>query len=142
MKKLLASLLLFSSIQLTAQSLFHYGKDSVRVNDFLKAYQKNNSAQRSEKAFLEYLDLYIASRLKIAEAVSMGLDTLPQMVSDMQNLRQQLVPSYLIDRAMMKSLADEAFKRSQKDVHLAHIFISTEKAADIEKAALKKNELL
>ena len=142
MKKLLATLFLFSSIQLTAQTLFYYGKDSVSVKDFLKAYQKNNTGPRSEKAFLDYADLYIASRLKVAEAISMGLDTLPQMVSDMQNLRQQLVPSYMVDRGMLKGMADEAFKRAQKDVHLAHIFISFEKPGELENATKKKNELL
>ena len=36
MKKLLAVLFIFTSFQLTAQTLFYYGKDSVSVNDFLK----------------------------------------------------------------------------------------------------------
>jgi peptidyl-prolyl cis-trans isomerase SurA len=124
MKKLIAFALLWASFSASAQTLFHYGKDSVSVNEFLKAYQKNNTGVRTEKAFMEYLDLYIASRLKIAEARSKGYDTLPQIVSDLESLRQQILPSYLTDKESTQKLVKEAFARSQKDIHLSHIFIA------------------
>ncbi|SHF20950.1 peptidylprolyl isomerase [Flavisolibacter ginsengisoli] len=124
MKKLIAFALLWASFSASAQTLFHYGKDSVSVNEFLKAYQKNNTGVRTEKAFMEYLDLYIASRLKIAEARSKGYDTLPQIVSDLESLRQQILPSYLTDKESTQKLVREAFTRAQKEIHLAHIFIA------------------
>jgi peptidyl-prolyl cis-trans isomerase SurA len=129
MKKLIAFALLWASLSARGQTLFHYGKDSVSVNEFLKAYQKNNTGVKTEKAFLEYLDLYIASRLKIAEARSKGYDTLPQIVSDLESLRQQILPSYLADKQSTQKLVKEAFARSQKDIHLAHIFVGA-KGAD------------
>lgn len=132
MKKLIAFALLWASFSATAQTLFHYGKDSVSVNEFLKAYQKNNTGVKTEKAFLDYLDLYIASRLKIAEARSKGYDTLPQIVTDLESLRQQILPSYLTDKESTQKLVKEAFARSQKDIHLAHIFIAARGADTLE----------
>ncbi len=114
---------LFISAQASSQTLFTYGKDSVRVKDFLQAYNKNNTSARTAKAMQEYLDLYIASRLKIKEAQGMRYDTLPQMIADVDNLRKQILPMYEKDQETVNKLTEEAFMRSQKDIHLAHIFI-------------------
>lgn len=110
-------------LQASAQTLFTYGKDSVSVQEFLKAYEKNNPAGKNPKAMQEYLDLYITARLKIKEAKERGYDTLPNIVSEMQNLREQILPSYLNDPQSLNQLVNEAFDRSQKDIHLSHIFI-------------------
>jgi peptidyl-prolyl cis-trans isomerase SurA len=135
MKLLVTAFLLLGSYTLSAQTLFYYGNDSVSVNEFLRAYKKNNTGVRSDKALNDYLDLYIASRLKIREARAMGLDTLPQLISDLENLRQQIIPSYLNDRESVNKLVDEAFTRAQKDIHLAHIFISFTQAGDYDTVA-------
>ena len=137
MKKLIAASLLLASFSAPAQTLFHYGKDSVSVQEFLKAYQKNNTGVKTEKAFLEYLDLYINSRLKIAEARERGYDTLPQMAADLEGLRQQILPSYLTDKESINKMVNEAFTRSQKDIHLAHIFIASRLGVDTAGAAEK-----
>lgn len=139
MKKLIAALWMLSFFSLSAQTLFHYGKDSVSVKEFLRAYNKNNTGVKTEKVFRDYLDVYIASRLKIKEAKERGYDTLPQIVSDLQNLRRQILPNYLNDQQAVKQLVEEAFIRSQKDIHLAHIFISFQQNGIVDSiAALKK----
>src|SRR3982750_2771272 len=124
MKNLVTAFLVLFTFTLQAQTIFYYGNDSVSLNDFLKAYHKNNTGVKSEKAFREYLDLYIASRLKIREAKERGYDTLPQIMSDLENLRQQILPTYLNDKGATSELVTEALARSKKDIHLAHIFIS------------------
>ncbi|HTM91396.1 MAG TPA: peptidylprolyl isomerase [Flavisolibacter sp.] len=139
MKKLITAFGLLISFSLSAQTIFHYGNDSVSVQEFLKAYNKNKTNVRSEKAFRDYLNLYIASRLKIKEAREKGYDTLPQIVSDLDNLRQQILPNYLTDKESVNKLVDEAYSRSQKDIHLAHIFINFQQNGMFDTvAALKK----
>lgn len=132
------------SFSLPAQTIFQYGNDSVSVTEFLRAWHKNNTGPKNEKAFRDYLNLYIASRLKIKEAEARGYDTLPQLVSDLANLRQQILPSYLTDKEAVNKLVKEAYSRSQKDIHLAHIFISFMQNEIIDSAAaLKKlNDVL
>ncbi len=59
---------LFCTIRTYGQTLFTYGNETVSVQDFLKAYNKNNpetGSIKNAKEIQEYLDLYIASRLKI-----------------------------------------------------------------------------
>ncbi len=119
-----------------AQTLFTYGKDKVSADEFLRAY--NKSASSSDPVSVgEYLELYIASRLKVKEARQRGYDTLPQIISELANLRAQLTPSYMNDEEGTQALVDEAFARSQKDIRLSHIFISL---APDSNAAKKKLE--
>lgn len=141
MLKTIAAFLCFTAsyYAATGQTLFTYGEDSVSTAQFLTAYKKNNTGPKTVKGVQEYLDLYIASRLKIKEAKNKGFDTLPQVVSDLQNLRAQLMPAYLNDAESTNRLLNEAFIRSQKDIQVAHIFIpftangQTDTAAALQK---------
>lgn len=130
----------------SAQTLFTYGPYSTDARDFLKAFNKNNTATpgNKAKAMRDYLDLYIASRLKIREAYSRGYDTLSQIKNDIENLRSQIIENYLNDAAASARLLNEAFQRSQKDIHVAHIFISYKNKAgamDTAAAESKAKEL-
>lgn len=136
MKKLATAFFVLLGFSVSAQTIFHYGNDSVSAEEFLRAWNKNNTGARTEKAFREYLDLYVNSRLKIKEATENGYDTLPQMVADLNNLRQQILPSYLNDQEGTERLVNEAFTRSQKDIHLAHIFIPLQQGMEKANAAL------
>jgi peptidyl-prolyl cis-trans isomerase SurA len=126
-KSLLIIVVLLSAITTFSQTLFTYGKYSVTVPEFLRAYNKNNTqpVTNKAKAMQEYLDLYINSRLKIREAYERGYDTLPQIRTEVDNLRNQIIENYMSDPETMVRLTKEAFQRSQKDIHVGHIFIST-----------------
>ncbi|GAA4344804.1 peptidylprolyl isomerase [Flaviaesturariibacter amylovorans] len=128
---------LFLASVASAQTLFTYGRDTVTVPDFLAAYKKNN-AGKGTTSLNDYLDLYITSRLKVREARRLGYDTLPNMVADLQNLREQLLPTYLNDLAGVDGLVQEAFERSKKNIRLAHIFIAEK--GDAAAAALKMQQ--
>jgi len=129
-----------------AQTLFTYGNYTADAKDFLKAYNKNNTAPAVDKtkSMRDYLDLYIASRLKIREAYNRGYDTLSQIKTDIENLRSQIVENYLNDPETLEKLLKESFQRSQKDIHVAHIFISYKNEsgiADTVAAGKKINEV-
>jgi peptidyl-prolyl cis-trans isomerase SurA len=148
LKPLLAAYLALCCATVFSQTLFTYGGDTVTVPQFLAAYTKNNSTDTGKQALRTYLDLYIASRLKIKEAKARGYDTLPQITADLANLRQQIIPAYLHDEAAVKGLVQEAALRSAKDIHLHTIFIAfthdgkTDTAAALQRAhgILKKLE--
>ncbi|MBI1344369.1 MAG: hypothetical protein GC171_15720 [Terrimonas sp.] len=127
MKKAIVSLLLiFMLIQAKGQTLFTYGNNKVDAKEFLKAYTKNNTDPVKDKAqsIQNYLDLYINSKLKIAEAYDMKLDTAAQFRDELANLRNQIIENYLTDSQSFHKLMQEAFERSQKDIHLAHIYVA------------------
>ena len=110
----------------STQTLFTYGKHTVTAPEFLRAYNKNNVPTTGDrtKAMKDYLELYINSRLKIREAYERGFDTMPQIRNEVENLRNQIIESYMSDPETMSRLVKEAFERSKKDIHVGHIFIS------------------
>lgn len=119
-------LALFSS-SLSAQTLFTYGNASVDKSEFLRAYNKNKTPiADKEKSLREYLDLYTKFKLKVKAARELRLDTLPQLVSDLEAFRGQIAESYMNNDAEVNRLIDEAFDRSQKDLHVIHFFAAVD----------------
>jgi peptidyl-prolyl cis-trans isomerase SurA len=123
---LIAVIAISATFTASAQTLFTYGRYSANARDFLRAYNKNNSDPATAKAqsVHDYLDLYINSRLKIQEAYERRFDTLPQIQSEVETLRSQIIESYMSDPEAITRLTKEAFQRSLKDIHVGHIFIS------------------
>jgi peptidyl-prolyl cis-trans isomerase SurA len=118
----------------SSQTLFTYGGQPVDAKEFIRAFNKNNQASSSNKskAMRDYLELYINSKLKVQEAIDRGYDTLPMIKSEMENLRMQIIENYMSDPKTEEKLLNEAFQRSLKDIHVAHIFISFKNSAGIE----------
>lgn len=108
---------------LPAQVLFTYGKHQVDKDEFLRAYHKNNPSGGNEQSLREYLDLFIAFKLKVQAARDRKMDTLPQQKRDLLSFRQQIETDYMTDRVIIHDLAVEAFQRSQVNIRLSHIFI-------------------
>ena len=134
-------LLLVTSLIITtsfSQTLFTYSNNPVGKDEFLRAYNKNKTpVTDKEKAYREYLDLYSKFKLKVKAASEMKLDTLPQLKYDVQNFRSQVEESYLNDDSRVNMLVNEAFERSQKDIHLLHFYVNINSsmiAADTVKA--------
>lgn len=132
--------IILSSLNIQAQTLFTYGTKTVTKEEFLKAYNKNNTtAEQSEKSLREYLNLYIPFRLKVQAAYDMKLDTLAAQRAELQAFRNQLVQSFLTDASSLQDLVNEAFDRSQQDIRISHIFIFADKdSAEQDAAAAQK----
>lgn len=143
-KSLLAVITCFVVLHASAQTLFTYGKYSADAKEFQRAFNKNNSlpATNKAKAISDYLDLYIKSRLKIQEAYERRYDTLSAIKTEVENLRNQIAENYMTDPDMAARLTKEAFQRSLKDIHVAHIFISFKNANQVidTVAAMKKRD--
>lgn len=120
---LLFTLLIATS--LSAQTLFTYADKSVSASEYTKAFNKVYPAPVSDKAkkMRQYLDLYINSKLKIHEATLRGYDSMPGFIEEYTALRNQVIENYMNDTQSLNALVDEAFKRSQKDIKVQHIFI-------------------
>ena len=116
-----------------SQTLFTFGNKAVDKAEFLRAYNKNKiPVTDKEKAYREYLDLYIKFKLKVKAAEDLQLDTLPQLLYDAQSFRSQIEDSYLNNEKAVNDLLKEAFDRSQKDLHVLHFFVPVELTAKPE----------
>lgn len=143
MKKLfLGFLFTFFVLISNSQTLFTYGNHSVSSTEFLNAYNKNKTATTdSVQVLRDYLNLYINFKLKVQAAKDIQLDTLPSLEADLQNFRSQIQEGYLNDEKEVNKLVDEAFNRSQKDIHAVYYFVPTNENADSLKALNIINEV-
>jgi peptidyl-prolyl cis-trans isomerase SurA len=124
-KAVLVFLLILFSKTFFGQILARYGNQTISREEFLTAFQKNNTnVNATEKAYRDYLNLYIRYRLKVQAAMDMGLDTLPGQMSELQNFKSQIVDQYLNDQGSLNQMAKEAFIRSQKDIQVSYIFVA------------------
>jgi peptidyl-prolyl cis-trans isomerase SurA len=132
MKKLFLAVVCGSFILTSySQTLFTYGNHSVNADEFLTAFNKNKTASTdSVQALRDYLDLYVKFKLKVQAAKDMHLDTLPSMKADLQNFRSQVQDNYLDDEKEVNRLVNEAFDRSQKDIHVVYYFVNNNQTSD------------
>ena len=136
-KAAVASLLIFMTATASAQVLFTYGGKAVTKNDFLKAYNKNNTeSSPTDKSYRDYLELYIRFKLKVQAAFDKKLDTLSTQKAELNSFRNQIIDGYVRDEASINELVIESILRSKKDIHIAHIFVAAGKNATDE--AIKK----
>jgi peptidyl-prolyl cis-trans isomerase SurA len=113
-----------TQFQLRAQVIFSFNATQVSRDEFLQAFSKNNTIEKpTEKDFREYLELYIRYKLKVKAAYDKKLDTLPNQVAELADFKSQIAGAYLTDEASFNHLLREVFERSQKDIHLSHIYI-------------------
>ncbi|TAL49364.1 MAG: hypothetical protein EPN92_02900 [Chitinophagaceae bacterium] len=137
-KLLLFFLFVFVVASAESQALFTYGKNAVQAKEFMRAYNKTNTGPvaNKEKSIREYLDLFIASKLKVREAYNRRYDTLTSFRDEMSTLRSQVAENYMTDAESINKLINEAFDRSQKDIRVSHIFIPYKNQNNISDSAV------
>ncbi|MBK7129570.1 MAG: peptidylprolyl isomerase [Crocinitomicaceae bacterium] len=96
----------------------------VYQSEFIYIYTKNNPCVSYAKEDLdEYIDLFINYKLKVKEAERLGYDTIPKLVAELKQYRQQLSLPYMIDKEKNESLIKEAYDRTVTEVRASHIMV-------------------
>ena len=141
-------IILIVATTLSAQSddavLMTVAGQEVTVGEFRYIYEKNNGdgANYSTMSLNEYLDLYTKFKLKVAEAKSMGLDTVAVLNKELDGYRKQLADSYIMDKEVVKALTKELYNRKKEDIRLSHILISISKRANAGEIDSKRKAAL
>ena len=90
------------------------GKPVTR-SEFEYLYNKNNNINTLDKKTLkEYVELFINYKLKVAEAVEIGIDTTEAFRSELNGYRRQLVKSYLTDEEAEEDYARLVYEEWQR----------------------------
>jgi peptidyl-prolyl cis-trans isomerase SurA len=105
--------------------------EQIRTDEFVTLFNKNNfkktAATRAE--WEEYLDLYVKFKLKVREAIRLGMDTTTKFKEELAGYRGQLAQPYLRDKETDQFLLQQAFDRSQVEIRAAHIMVRVEETA-------------
>lgn len=111
--------------------LMTVGNEQVTVSEFLSVYMKNNIQNNAmdRKSLEEYVNLYINFKLKVKEAIELGLDTAASFKNELHGYRKQLSQPYLSDKEVDDALITETWERMQFDIRASHILIMVNKNA-------------
>jgi len=132
MKRLGTLLLIVFTLTISfAQKTKEYGDEAVLMTiggkevtkgEFIRIYHKNNNSTE-QKSVTEYLELFENFKLKVIEAESLGLDTLPKFRRELDGYTRQLEKPYFTDSLIDEKLKKEAIERSKFDIRAKHILI-------------------
>ena len=124
---LVSTVITFNSFSQSAdRTLLTVADEKVSVDDFLSIYNKNRQVgeELDPKTLDEYLQLFINFKLKVKEAESLGMDTVPSFVKELSGYRKQLANPYLVDNDAGEKLIKEAYERLKTEIRASHILIS------------------
>ena len=128
MKRLLV-LLLFTSIFYSQNRndlvLFKINDSETTLEEFNRVYNKNIDLveESSENDYMNYLELFINYKLKLAEAYDLGYDKNEDYLKEYQKYKNQLLKGYLTDSESQERLVKEAYERTRNEVQVSHVLI-------------------
>ena len=128
MKRLLV-LLLFTSIFYSQNRndlfLFKINDSETTLEEFNRVYNKNIDLveESIENDYMNYLELFINYKLKLAEAYNLGYDKNEDYLKEYQKYKNQLLKGYLTDIESQERLVKEAYERTRNEVQVSHVLI-------------------
>lgn len=93
----------------------------VPLSEFEYLYHKNADQQVNPQSLDEYVKMYVTYKLKVADAVAQGLDTLPEFRKEFDTYRREFAAPYLTDTVMADSMARAAYSHYSVNVDVSHI---------------------
>lgn len=119
--------LLFIGIILSGQEkniLLTINEDhEVSLDAFKWMYHKNNEESAGQDPE-SYLQTYIDFKLKVTDAMALGLDADPGFIREYNEYKNTLAESYLPHRVSERELLIEAYERANQDVNASHILLT------------------
>lgn len=118
---------------LAASSLAASAKDEVVMtvngvdvprSEFEYLYHKNQQQQVDPQTLGEYAEMFKVYKLKVADALSQRLDTLPAFRKEMEQYRADLAAPYMTDSLYLNSLVKEAYDLSRDEAEAFHIMLA------------------
>lgn len=116
--------------------------DPVYAEEFLQLYNKNLDLVKddAQKEVDNYLELFVNYKLKLKEALSLGLDKDANYKREFENYKKQLVKNYISDNKVTETLVKEAYDRMRYDIKASHILVLDN--PEVEDTLIAYNKLL
>jgi peptidyl-prolyl cis-trans isomerase SurA len=100
----------------------------IEAGEFIRMYNKSYEPEKPHDID-SYLQQYIIFRLKVADAISEGIDTAKGFINELNGYRNQLAQNYLTDTKTREKLIQKMFERSMLEINAWHILVSCPEGA-------------
>lgn len=108
---------------LSGSTLLTIGDNRTEAGEFIRMYKKSLDPGKSLNVD-EYLTQYIQFKLKVADAISEGLDTTRSFRNELAGYRNQLAQNYLTDTKTRDELLRKEYQRSLTEINAWHILVA------------------
>ncbi|TRX62512.1 peptidylprolyl isomerase [Carboxylicivirga sp. M1479] len=98
------------------------------VDEFNYIFEKNNALTQEPVSKNEYVDLFVNYKLKVAEAMAQGYDTLSSFKQELNYYRDELAKPYLNDKKATEEVVEEAYQHMLYEIEASHILIKLPKS--------------
>jgi len=95
---------------------------TVDAGEFIRMYNKSSDPDSRTKVD-EYMEQFVAFKLKVADAIEKGYDTTNSFREELNGYRNQLAQNYLSDPDIKENLLRKAYERSLVEVNASHILV-------------------
>ena len=105
--------------------LFKINDSETTLEEFNRVYNKNIDLvdDSNENDYMNYLELFINYKLKLAEAYDLGYDKNEDYIKEYKKYKNQLLKGYLTDSESQERLVKEAYERTRNEVQVSHVLI-------------------
>ncbi|QRR01094.1 peptidylprolyl isomerase [Dyadobacter sandarakinus] len=119
------------TVQQEAAPVIEIGAEKISLDDFQESYSKNKYAEDSTRVLSpsEYLNLYTDLKIKVLQAKQDGKDTTTDYREEIASYHDQLAKNFLVDKALVEKLTEEAYDRLKQEVRASHILIAVSEDA-------------
>ncbi|HQG62963.1 MAG TPA: peptidylprolyl isomerase [Bacteroidales bacterium] len=100
----------------------------IEAGEFIRMYNKSYEPGKLPDPE-SYLQQYIVFRLKVADAISDGIDTTREFINELSGYRNQLAQNYLTDTKTREKLIQKMYDRSLLEINAYHILINCPEGA-------------
>lgn len=129
--------ILFISFLLTlgntfSQTIFKYGENKVSQKEFIEAFKKNHNENKlvTAQEVEEYLELYALFKMRLESGYKSGVQNSEAFKNEMNTYENQLVNTFVYDRAIEDQLLQEALERNKEERLFAHILLPIPRTSD------------
>ena len=118
------------------KALVKIGSENITLKDLEAAYLKNPKKNLklldlSKDSLIDFINLYTNYRLKVQEAVNLGLDKDPSVISEIEQNRNLISESYFFDKTLVIPNVNLLLERRKVELQLGvMLFALTQNSSD------------
>jgi peptidyl-prolyl cis-trans isomerase SurA len=141
----LSLILLLTTVSIKGQEdsrvLLRVGDHEVTVSEFIRLYTKSNTYE-DQSSFDDFFTQFTAFRLKVAQAMDEGLDTLESFRIEFSGYRNQLAAKYLTDSEEREKQLRLLYTRMLTETNAWHILVAVPPGATPDDTLTAYNKCL
>jgi len=118
--------------------------DTISVGDFRNSWNRMRQAPpENMEQREEFLDLLVDYRVKLKEAKSRGIDRLPDVTQEIDDYRDELAVTWLLDDLLVEPGIRTLYERRKEEFKFSHVLIRWHRFAEgyVDTAATRKAAL-